>query len=889
MSIFKRNFTAYFLNPTGYVFICVFVLLSSIAAFLPDEFVNMNLANLTQLNRWFPLIMLFFIPAITMGIWSDERRFGTEELLLTMPVSPFRIILGKYLAALGVYSISLLFSMATNFLILRFLGKPDVGLFMTTCLGYWLLGGTMLALGMLASFLTSQLTVAYILGGLLNAPLIALQWSDAAPISHQTASFLKSFGLVARFEPFGQGMISLASLLYFILVPVMTICFCLLLLNRRYWPAGKIRRMTVHSLVRVPAIVILTVSLIGLLDSYDLKFDATEEKLSTLSRESLLLIEKQKTQYPIVIEAWLSPELPQEFARTKLDIISVLGAIKSHSPNPVFLDIRETLPSTKEAYRLERLYDIKPKKVFFDVRGRAREEAIFLTVIFRCGPKTVTIPFLNRGLSVEYELINALLGVDQREKKHIGIVRTAAGLLGRFDASGNPISGTWLIVDELEKQYIVHNVDPEEPIPAGKYDVLLTVQPSSLTQKGMINFANAVRHGQPSVIFEDPYPIFADYIPGTKIPTGPGMPIIPPELRGDLGILWAMLGVTFSSDVLWKNYNPYPKLAALSEEYVFIDAAPIKYNNNSSGKDPVKRSSFDTKDPITARLEHLLYPFCGFFNQAPHTETAFTPLIQTLAGGFTDPALIQRRGIRTYSAKRINREEIYTVAARVTGKVPKAFLPPGSENLEPAFNVVVASDLDLLTPGFFKIREMGTDVRNGVTLDFDNVNFVLNAIDSCAGSNELIPIRTRRPRHRTLSRIEETTQKIRDKAMTKQIALARELEEYRRQEEGSLQKKIQDMLNRRTDKKASQLTREESMEIQTAAVAAQQRLNRQMEEKQRRNDKEIEETQREVDEYVRQIQGRYKLYAVLFPPIPPLIIGIVVFLRRRRQIMTFRR
>ncbi|MGN1064315.1 MAG: ABC transporter permease, partial [Thermoguttaceae bacterium] len=82
-SIFKRNFLAYFLNPTGYVFICVFVLLSSIAAFLPDDFVNSNLANLAQLNTWFPLIALVFAPAIAMGVWADEKRFGTDELLTT--------------------------------------------------------------------------------------------------------------------------------------------------------------------------------------------------------------------------------------------------------------------------------------------------------------------------------------------------------------------------------------------------------------------------------------------------------------------------------------------------------------------------------------------------------------------------------------------------------------------------------------------------------------------------------------------------------------------------------------------------------------------------------------------------------------------------------------
>ena len=127
-AVLKRNFVGYFSNPTGYLFILLFVGACSVCAFFPHDFFNDNLATLHELNQWFPWIMLVYIATITMGIWSEERRQGTDELLLTVPADDWDIVLGKYLAAVAIYTVSLLFSQITNFLVLAFLALGDVDL-----------------------------------------------------------------------------------------------------------------------------------------------------------------------------------------------------------------------------------------------------------------------------------------------------------------------------------------------------------------------------------------------------------------------------------------------------------------------------------------------------------------------------------------------------------------------------------------------------------------------------------------------------------------------------------------------------------------------------------------------------------------------------------------
>ena len=145
LAVFKRNLASYFGSPAGYVFICSFLLAGGLAAFWPQEFFNANAANLDQLIAFLPHILLGFIPAITMSVWADERRQGTDELLLTLPGSDLDVVVGKYLGTVAIFSASLVFSATANSIVLSYLGDPDVGLIFANYVGIWFIGLAMLA------------------------------------------------------------------------------------------------------------------------------------------------------------------------------------------------------------------------------------------------------------------------------------------------------------------------------------------------------------------------------------------------------------------------------------------------------------------------------------------------------------------------------------------------------------------------------------------------------------------------------------------------------------------------------------------------------------------------------------------------------------------------
>ena len=309
-AVFKRELLGYFSNPTGYVFITLFVFLGAIAAFWQEAFFSNNLANLDQLNQIFPYLLVLFIPAISMGIWAEEKKNGTDELLLTLPATDFGIVLGKYLAAVAIYTAALLLSLS-HVLVLRWLGNPDPGLMVSTYLGFWLMGAALLALGMIASLLTDNLTIAFIEGAVLCAVPVFIDHAGVI-LTGKFQQLVETFSFREQFRDLASGIVTLSSVIYFVSFMLVMLYLNVGLLGRRHWQTGKgTERMGWHYAVRGIALVVTVVSLTILAGRTGARVDVTAEKIHSLSNDTRKLIAGLDPNRPVFIQAYLSPQVPR--------------------------------------------------------------------------------------------------------------------------------------------------------------------------------------------------------------------------------------------------------------------------------------------------------------------------------------------------------------------------------------------------------------------------------------------------------------------------------------------------------------------------------------------------------------------------------------------------
>ncbi len=226
-AIAKREVAAYFASPVAYVFIIIFLLLSGFLTFMVAGFFERGQANLLTFFAWHPWLYLFLVPAVGMRMWSEERRLGTIELLLTMPITPWQAIVGKFLASWFVLTVALALTFPV-IVTVNYLGHPDNGVIIASYIGSLLLAGTYLSISAMTSAMTRNQVVSFILSLVICLFLILVGWPPVTNLLTQWASAglvetIASFSVMTHFESIQNGVIDSRDMIYFFSI----IGFCL--------------------------------------------------------------------------------------------------------------------------------------------------------------------------------------------------------------------------------------------------------------------------------------------------------------------------------------------------------------------------------------------------------------------------------------------------------------------------------------------------------------------------------------------------------------------------------------------------------------------------------------------------------------------------------------
>ena len=896
-AVFRKNLSAAFSNPTAYVFITIFIVTCAVFQFSwGDTFFRENLAELGPLNSSFPYLLLFFVPVLTMNSWSEERKLGTEEFILTLPATDFEVIIGKYKALLVTYLIALIFSFSIVF-VLNSLGAPDYGLIFSNYLAYVLLGAAMLSIGIVASMLTDNSTIAFILGVLFNA-VFMFTGQIASLVSsiglESLARFLENLGfgeksgLLNQFTEMASGVLTLSGVIYLVSVTAIMLYLAMILVGRRHWAHGnKGTSLSLHYSVRVISLIIALTALNVILGRSGARADLTTEQIHSFSPVSSQLMGDLKK--PVLIEAFISEKVPEDHIEIRKNLLSTLREIEAGSGGNVRILVHQTEANSKEANEAELKYNIRPRQLQENSSGSSSVTEVFLGVAITSGANQEVIPFMDRGLTPEYELVRSIRVVSQSDRKKVGILKTQVNLTGGMNFQARQNIPAWQVVDELRKQYEIVDVDVASDYP-DDLDVLLAVLPSTLQQAEMDRLQKYILSGKKTMLLCDSLPINLIHLS----PSQRHMPATDPMMgggqnagavKGDIKKMLANVGVEFNTaDIVWSGNNPYPSLSHLPYEIPFSLA---------------DNKEFNTASDISKDLQVVVSLFPGHVSSAKDAWTSFTPLM-SLANGNHGTVQWGQMVENNYMGARPKQPQAYqhfrkismtplNLAAYVSGsrKVeakapekkaeekenPEKAAETKAEPKEEKVDMIIISDIDFISDQFFGIRRQGIE-----NLDFDNVTLFLNAIDFLSGDKDFIQLRNKRKNHHILTKFDM----IRKDLDKKRMDIVQQAEKSAEEELSKAQKVLDETVAE--VEKREDLKPEEKVRILATVQEAQSRaFSVKKEDIDKKKARKVQDAERELNEEMKAHKQKVVIMAVTIPPLLPLLLAFIVYFKRKSR------
>ena len=580
------------------------------------------------------------------------------------------------------------------------------------------------------------------------------------------------------------------------------------------------------------------------------------------------------------IQAFISPEVPEQFVQTRANVVGLLKEMASASSGRVQVAIYDTEPFTEEAREARETFNILPREIPNLQGGRAGFTEVFMGLAFTSGGEEQVIPFFDRGLPAEYEIARSIRVVANADRKKIGVINTQLRLFGGLDFQTMQSTPSWSVVDELRKQYEVVQITPSGPI-TEEVDGLLIALPSSLTQQEMDYTLAFIQQGTPALLLLDPLPIVNLGLAPSEQPganTNPFMRQQQPQQqpKGDIRGFLEALGLRWDPSIItWDSYNPHPDLAHLPPEVVFL------------GEGNQNPEVFNRGHVASAGLQQLVFLYPGHIESSSAENTTFRPLLESgqFSGRFPYFQMVQRSFLGASLNRNLPHQPdpmVYTLAAEIMTAGAEASPSADDESEEsngeapggaPGTHVIAVTDVDFISEQFFEIRRVGPG-----NLNFDNVTFFLNAMDTLVRDESFVALRNRRVRHRTLTRVEDQT---------------REFVEQRTADEAEASLQAERALaeaQSRLDARVAEVQDRDDLDAQTKEIMARnleevenRRFDVEKTNIETRKERTVREAEERMESQIRRIQGGIRSLAVLLPPIPVFLLGVYIFIRRQER------
>ena len=736
-AIFKREFKAYFDSPVAYVFLVAFLVLIGFMTFGVAMFYERRQADLTPFFFWHPWVYLLLVPAATMGTWADERRNGTAELLLTLPITVTQALVGKFLAAWAFISIGLALTFPVA-ITAGYLGAPDWGVVVCGYLGSFLMAGAAAAVGVFASTLSRASVIGFVVS---LALVFALMIVGFDPVTTAVANWgvpsaivngLASCSLLTHFEALRRGVVDLADIGYYVGMIVFMLAAAKTVTDGRRGASKGAAGLVLLAAIVVAADVILA--------NLPLRADLTAERFYTLSDGSKAVL--AKLDQDVTLKYYVSSssaDMPMQLKTYAARVQNLLKEYERAAGGHVVLEAYDPKPDS-DAEEWAQRYGIEPQTV------NPFGSPIYFGVVAVCGDNEQTLAQLSPRTesTLEYDVTRLVTRVAWPEKPVVGVMTSLLDVLGggqmnpmMMQMGQRPPEG-WAAFAELGKDYEVRTVATDVASIDDDVKTLVLLHAKDLSDKALYAIDQFVLRGGKLIACVDPFSI-KDMI-ASRQKQNPMMMQMGGGQDGPstLGKLFDAWGVKFDTSKVTGDLE-----------------AATKLNNGQGGVDDnpaflsLTQANMDQGDLLVSRLTQVMFPFAGaFVFEKKGMDLTFTPVITTSKENScsVDKMSVQfGGGVKDMIPDGHER----VLAARLSGTFKTAFPkgPDGTNDVSKALaegkgTVLLFADSDFLADDFC-VRMMKTPFGSIPQLINDNLTLFSNVIEQFAGREELIGVRSR--------------------------------------------------------------------------------------------------------------------------------------------------